>query len=301
MVFIPSTEYLNRFLLKNRLELEAHGILVPLVSSELYDKLSNKHAFSEICEIAGLPVPREIDASGNLKFPVVAKPKEYLSDSKQIKPYVISNREEFDRFLNREELRDFFIQEYVDGRSFYLLFYFSQNGEVKSYSQENTLQQAGGGSIIQAYSSDIHLDDIAFAYIELLQGLGFFGLVMIELRKRGDEYFMIEANPRMWGPMQLVVDSGAPILEAFFDDIGVKQPFTRCEYAGPMDDKASYYWSGGLLADELAGREPTHFEQSGYSVPRKPSQPQPNELFHRPDTIKLYHAETDNGAKNDQG
>jgi hypothetical protein len=36
---------------------------------------------------------------------------------------------------------------------------------------------------------------------------GFYGLVMIEVKEYDNQFYMIEANPRLWGPSQLILDA----------------------------------------------------------------------------------------------
>ena len=54
----------------------------------------------------------------------------------------------------------------------------------------------------------IHLDEISHSYGRLIKSLNFHGLIMIDLKKHNNNYFLIEANPRLWGPSQLILDSG---------------------------------------------------------------------------------------------
>src|SRR5690606_1826134 len=111
--------------------------------------------------------------------------------------------------------------EFIAGESFYLLFYFYKNGAAERFSQKNLMQQPSGGSIIAAVTSDFHRGHVALQFEELFRSIQFRGLVMVEIRGQGDRYYMIEANPRFWGPSQLFVDAGVNLFEAFMFDYGL--------------------------------------------------------------------------------
>ena len=59
----PSTEALNRFLLENREELTSKGWIIPLVSSDVYQLISDKESFWKYCKNQSLLVPRLVDLS----------------------------------------------------------------------------------------------------------------------------------------------------------------------------------------------------------------------------------------------
>lgn len=243
-IFIaPSTEMLNRFLLKHRKEFEGIHCQIPLVSEELYTKISDKESFWQICEKAGLTVPQKLSLKEEFTGPVVAKPKKYISDSGNIyAPILLMDEEKYRYFRDHYDKNDFDIQEYVEGESYYLLFYVSKDNEVYSISQKNLLQQPDGKSILAACVADIHHEKIKEQYQKLLLQLGFYGLVMIELRKYNGKYYMIEANPRFWGPSQLFCDYGYNFFEFMLYDFGLLADFS----IEKTNVKAKYYWGGGM-------------------------------------------------------
>jgi hypothetical protein len=54
---------------------------------------------------------------------------------------------------------------------------------------------------------------------------------------------MIEANPRLWGPSQLFVDSGVPLFEGFLCDNGFDVKLSE-KYQSTY---SRYFWSGGFI------------------------------------------------------
>lgn len=254
----PSTEALNRFLLLNREALEETGCEIPLVSRMLYEEISDKYSFYKLCKQEGLDVPEEInreDASGT--FPVVIKPKTYQSivcaGMYNAPPAIIRDEQELNIFLAKNRRDEYFLQEFIEGESFYLLYYFRKNGEIKKLSQKNLIQQPEGKSIIAAALSEIHLTDISAKYEAMLKQKDFTGLVMIEVRKNNGRYYMIEANPRFWGPSQLFVNAGENLFIYLLADYGLveepKEPVV-------INRDAKYYWKGGMAEIHRSGKSP---------------------------------------------
>ncbi len=247
VVILPSSEYLNRFLLRYREYIESDRCIVPLVDRNLYERISDKHSFCGICQEYGLDVPKEYGTIPD-ELPFVAKPRSYLSSSgKQLLPYIITSHEEYDRFQCGEDGRDYFFQQYVEGRSVYLLAYIAKRDGVSEtvvFSQENLLQQVGGGSIILAKRSDFHLTDSAARYVSMLEDIGFYGLIMVEVRLDdvSDSCCMIEANPRLWGPMQFCVDNNIDLFGGLLRGCGFDIPRVP-----PRSESIEYYfWSDGM-------------------------------------------------------
>lgn len=243
VVIAPSTEFFNRFLLRNRQAIEAAGGIVPLVGEALYEQVSDKHAFAAMCTARGIPVPAVFDGLPP-HLPFVAKPRQYLgAASAQVKPYLIFTPAEREQFLQREAVADFFFQEFVEGESLYLLAHMARSGQVVAQAQENLMQQAGGGSIILARAHGFHLEPEAQPYLDMLIAAGFHGLVMVEVRRcrRTGRAVMIEANPRMWGPQQFMLDQQADPFTPLLADHGVEVSPPKLGPAYPY-----YFWSGGL-------------------------------------------------------
>lgn len=244
-IILPSSEALNRFLLKNRDELESLNFMVPLVDEQTYNLISNKYNFGELCKKNGIKVPEEFRVDDINSFPVVIKPKSYYtSDGRVIAPQIIKDMNALMDFITQNNLEDFYIQEYVEGESYYLLYYFSKDGSYQSFSQKNILQQSRGKSIIAAISAEIHKENISNKFIELFKSVEFTGLVMVEIRLCKGEYYMIEANPRLWGPSQLFVDSDCCFFELYLKDMGFNVNMnTSCN----TKDNVRYFWLGGLI------------------------------------------------------
>ncbi len=239
----PSTEALNRFLLNWRQEFIKIGCEIPLVKKTLYEKISDKLSFYLLCKKHKILVPEKIEP-GIETIPFVAKPKNYLSSTNIVYyPILIKNKKDYKNFINNFNYNDFFYQRYITGESFYLLYYFFKDKDLIKLSQKNLIQQPGGKSIIAAIPGNFHNEKISTLFENLFISLNFHGLLMVELRREKGKDYMIEANPRFWGPSQLFVDAKPNLFEAFLKDYNFinKVNDTKTNY------NVKYFWNGGII------------------------------------------------------
>lgn len=285
VLILPSSEFLNRFMLRNHSQIVSSGGVVPLVNKDLYEQISDKYSFGKLCLSAGIPVPEEYQSIPN-EFPFVAKPKNYASIQKrQLKPYLIYCEADLINFLQEEIIEDYYFQQYIQGKSLYLFASINKHGESVLFSQENLIQQVKGGSVILARANDFYKKMDAEIYMRLLKSLSFQGLVMLEVRyhEESQKYFMIEANPRLWGPIQFVVDNGIDIFGYLLRDYGfdVNQNIKNIKHA------KFYFWSGGIPDNGdvvFHNYSPDQFFIEFNSIIQ-------NNIFLREDTMALFHHE----------
>ncbi len=283
ILVLPSTEYLNRFLLENRGIIEAVGCSLPLVGKHLYETISDKEKFARLCDSYGLDIPREFNGIPE-KLPFVAKPRTYSSGiQKQLHPHLIMTKHDLDQFLKGEKARNYFFQEYIHGRSLYLLACIQHDGGAVLFSQENLMQQFGGKSIILAKTSSFHRSNIAKVYIDMWREIKFFGFIMVEVRLEMslEKYFMIEANPRLWGPLQFTVDNNIDLFGTLLRDYGFDVPV----YGVPKVQSEHYFWSGGITSE---AQPITFHNYSGEQFIREFPALRRNDIFLRGDTIGLF-------------
>lgn len=270
----PSTEALNRFLLANQSAFESANCEIPLVSQELYEKISDKYSFGELCWQNNISVPREYETIDAASCPFVAKPRKYFTASGQTPaPILIFSDNDKNSFTNQNNASDFYYQEYIDGESHYLLYYFARSGGVIKFSQKNLDQQPGGKSILRAESSDFHLSEESDKYEQLFRALNFTGLVMVEVKQRQSKNYMIEANPRFWGPSQLFVDGGINLFEFFLQDNGFISDTPLVEIAA----HTKYLWLGGYLPEQRLQIKPEWIAA---------------DVYNRKDTKEIFKLET---------
>jgi len=240
----PSTEALNRFVLKHRNLFTQLKCLIPLVEEDLYIQISDKYSFSMLCSEYNITVPKEYTNPTSSHLPLVAKPKAYVSKEGEIyAPQIIKTIKELEAFLTSHKQDDFYFQEYVNGRSIYLLYYFDENKNIFKFSQENLIQQENGKSMLLAKSANYHNNKISSKFEYLFTSINFRGLVMIELKLMNDKFYMIEANPRFWGPSQLFVDAKINLFDNFLVDFNlIKSVILEVQ----KQQSTYYYWDDGI-------------------------------------------------------
>jgi len=291
LLIVPSTEYLNRLMLENREILEGHGFIIPLCNKTIYEIVSDKYLFGNLCEKKEILVPAEYNEN-DIIFPCVIKPRKYFSGDGTVaqSPEIIFSEVDYNKFALHKNMQDYYIQEFITGKSVYLLFYFSKDGCVYSYSQENIMQQSHGSSIIAAFSADYQELSFAQEFVKMLIDIKYTGLIMIELRiKKNDEIYMIEANPRLWGPSQLILDSNMNLWQCFINDwLDGCIPHIKEKYKTGIP----YFWSGGIWSDSIDGHKlvfhsdysERHFFKDYWNLLS-------NDIYLRQDSLKIFFNE----------
>ncbi len=291
IVILPSTEYLNRFLLSERNTLEQEGFLIPLVNERLYAEVSDKYSFNRLCQSNSIAIPNEYKEVNTSKIPFVAKPKQYFTEKKTVneKPFLIHTEKEYNELQAKTGNAEFYYQEFVGGESFYLLYYFDKRGMYKVYSQQNLMQQDNGLSIIAAKSSNFHQNQIAKQFANIFIQKKYTGLLMIEVKEYNEKIYMIEANPRLWGPSQLIVDSGMDLFYQFAFDFDLLE---RSKTNLPKYQLGvRYFWSGGIFEDQHYNREIAFHAYSGEQFLKEYKDWILSDVYMREDTQHLYSKE----------
>ncbi|WP_223549312.1 ATP-grasp domain-containing protein [Aestuariivivens sp. NBU2969] len=285
-IFIaPSTEALNRFLLKERSRLEAMKVIVPLTKKSLYDIISDKYSFGVVCKENGISIPKEFYTIENIDYPFVAKPKKYFSKGgKTFSPQLIFNESEKVYFVENYPIDDFYFQEFIEGDSHYLLYYFSRNKVIYKFSQKNIVQQSGGKSIVAATSSDFHFSDESKKYEALFLSLNFRGLVMVEVKQKEFKNYMIEANPRFWGPSQLFVDANANLFESFLFDY---QFLDKAPTFNNIAKNKKYFWHGGFIKSINELNSLVYYSDKRFSI----TDWLDSDVYKREDALEYYKKE----------
>lgn len=288
IIVAPSTEALNRFVLSNRELFAKRGVHSPLVEREQYEMISDKYKFGAFCKSSDIIVPQEYLDLSSLTLPCVAKPKEYTAkDGKTHSPVLLKTQEELEDFKRSYDTTDFYFQEFVAGRSLYLLYYFYKDGTFSSYSQENFVQQPDGKSMVASESSDFHHDEESKKYEKLFQSVEFHGIVMVEVISTLGTCYMVEANPRFWGPSQLFVDSRVNLFEDFlYDNELLSQKPIHQE-----GNKAKYYWGGGMEEAKKTDKPLAFHNYSNEALAKDLPAWDAVDVYNREDTREIYSME----------
>jgi len=279
----PSTEAINRFFLAHRDHYEKLGLNIPLVEKNLYQLVSDKRSFGELCRENNILIPNDIINPHTHSLPFVAKPAQY-SSIKGLSPILVFNENDRRALLDSPDLSEYFFQEFIHGRSLYLLLHVSRKGEVHSFSQENLIQQPHGKSILAAVASEFHLSRESENYITMLKSIGFHGLIMIEIRENNGYHYMIEANPRFWGPSQLFVDA---MHENLFEAFLIENEFPVTVKVRKPKYKR-YFWYQGFIDTITSGEKPIFHNYSAPEMAIEFPKWLVADIYRRPDTIKIF-------------
>lgn len=250
LIYLPTSESLNRIMLQYRNEFSSAGLVINLCGEALYEMLSDKLKFNALAEENGILLPPAVANPSVQTLPFVAKPKQEFSkvNGEKIYPQLIFSQYQIADFYAKFDSDDFFFQKYIDGKSYYLLLFLADN-TVKILWQKNVLQQADGKSIIAAEICVCPDPDFEFKMINILQKVNYEGFIMVELMHDAGHSYLIEANPRLWGPFQLAVDNG-------FNPEWIR---FNGEYVNVSQKKGLYFWLAGLLINFSEGKHIRHF------------------------------------------
>lgn len=289
-VIAPTSEALNRFLLKYKNYFNDLKCIIPLVNRELYETISNKYSFGAICSKSGIRTPKELKFDVINVFPVVAKPKRYFSVAgvKELAPRIITNSQELASFSEEQNLDDYYFQEYIFGKSLYLLYYFSKHGTIYKFSQENMIQQPDGKSMVASISSDFHKTIESEKYERMFTALNYHGLVMVEIKQSDGINYMIEANPRFWGPSQLFVDAGVNFFEPLLYDYHILNKLPR--YCEP-NEIVRYFWFGGIIEVYKRNKSLNYYQSDEMELICSLPTWLQSDVYRRPDTAGIFKRE----------
>lgn len=290
LAMLPSTEYFNTFLLRHRTEIETMGCEIPLVDAAVYDLLTSKRSSTELFAAAGFSVPHELNGSMAIKPPLVAKPLNNISrEGQSLYPKMLRTRSELNEFQADPSAVEYFLQEYVQGESIYLLLYLPRSGgEELVWSQRNLMQQPNGKSMLFAEPSNFHHSPAAKHVINVLRQSQFWGLGMVEVIQTTDRQVFIEVNPRIWGPVQLCIDHQQPLLHAFIGEAlhNDSKRYTLPK-PGTRSLKKKYFWLAGL-ADTLAAGDRPVWHMSSWSIPKLIFTAMGNDVYLRMDSWRCF-------------
>lgn len=216
LVLAPTSEYLQRLVHSDLKFFRQEGLDAVPRSKLSYLSLSDKENLPLLSQW-GLSFPRPKSIDGNkANFPFVAKPRRNISGLETLRPFVVHDDESMRRYGYAEG--DFFAEELVVGESFYWCGFRAEDQEIVGYFQHNHAQVRGGGSISAASRLNGNQFHAERAIIDaFLESVDYRGPIMFEFR--GDDFVLIEINPRFWGPLLLDLISESTILRKYFESI----------------------------------------------------------------------------------
>lgn len=120
-------------------------------------------------------------------------------------------------------------------------------------------------------------------YETMLLQSHYHGFIMIELRVDENREYMIEANPRFWGPSQLFVDAGYNSFEIFLKEYGF---LNKQIVLNHINEDVFYYWNGGVVQQEYINQVPV-FLSNGKKI-FDCGECMKHDIYYRKDTMQLF-------------
>lgn len=248
---LPTGEKLMRWALSGKALLSAHGITIPTVSLEIYELVSNKASLLSYAKNFGLLSPPEmVDIPEVYQFPYVVKPKKFdLCDIQVLSvPFLTQNPAAHKKLLEKKlDLKKHFIQEYLDGPSFYYCALYVQGVISLRFAQQTLIQEPNGGSVIKAIPCDLP-EDLIQKIDSMFNELRWNGVMMLELKKSDSNFYLIECNPRFWGPLQCAIDNDVNFPLLLIENFSGKSfPSLLSKENLNYKKKFGYVWTLGYL------------------------------------------------------
>lgn len=281
LIYCPTTEFMNQFVLENREELEQIGYVINLPSKSIYLDITSKFKSALVVEnILGIKAPPNLNWD-DLTVPCVFKPNYNVENGKVLYPILCFSEIEASRESNRLTRSNWTIQKYIKGQSYYLCGYLTKDCQYEYFWQLNLMQQPNGKSIVLAKSTEnpgINVEQ----FFKGLSRVGYFGLLMMELIiDENSNIYYIEINPRFWGPLQLTLDTNPKILELFVSDCGIDIK------SSPLPDKKDYWYSWSHGAKDPNCKHYPLLADYGDDEIKKLIEA--NDLYLKKDTLKLHN------------
>lgn len=188
-------------------------------SSSSYAIASDKYTMAKLCLQLGIPVPKTrlilkgtYSLPEDIDFPMYLKPIKSSQVSEGfLQKYSVKKVSSLSEFRNftRDNNGSISIlaQEECPGHGVGVNI-LAHKGVIINYTVHERIHEPkdGGGS---SYRKSIALDPELEHYTELICGyLKVTGVLMIEFKKSGDNYYFMEINTRFWGSLELSLNSG---------------------------------------------------------------------------------------------
>ena len=245
LIYCPTSEFMNFFVLRERKLLSKIGWIITLPSAEIYKSLTSKILSQKLVDqLIGLKSPEELSWD-EIKVPCVIKPRLNVNDGTVYYPKLCQTESELNEALAAIEPENWFPQAWVEGQSYYLCAYIAKTGESTHFWQENLLQQSGGKSIVLARATANPGVEVSYLFKGLIE-VGFNGPFMMEvIRNQLGIFHYIEINPRFWGPLQLALDVCPEIIHLFVNDAVVNQYHDNTKNTMLQKQDGWYAWEYG--------------------------------------------------------
>lgn len=269
-VLMPMTDTSLELTLENEEEIRRKTVL-PFVSRNTFQTVSNKWELGQVAKELGIPFPESVYIEPALhrpeetlqrirafSYPGVLKPARsstrLLQEVKRKGVEYVNNADEVFRVIGADEELAFLLQEKIEGVGVGA-FMICVNGEVlTSFAHRRILEKPpSGGVSVLSESLSPEQAPLKLAQ-ELLEKLRWNGVAMVEFKQRDDgKCYLMEINPRFWGSLQLAIDCGRDFpslllaLSACTTQGGLEDLKERCRNLPPYELHRRLRWILGTV------------------------------------------------------
>ncbi|HTZ56277.1 MAG TPA: ATP-grasp domain-containing protein [Candidatus Acidoferrum sp.] len=155
----------------------------------------------------GIPIPRTLPAESWKELPPPLVFKHHKAGA-----LVARNEPEAAAYARDlgEAINDYIVQEFIPGQNGFGYFAIFREGREAGYFMHERLMQhpkEGGPSVVARAIRNTRLHELGRTVLESLR---WHGVAMVEFKRsdRDGEFYLIEVNPKLWGSLDLAIQSG---------------------------------------------------------------------------------------------
>ena len=220
-LIIPTIDTELPILAQNKNFLKSHKNTQILVSDlKAINIFQDKLSTNEFLIQNKILTPRLLDEteSDQFDFPVFIKPAKGSSSINALK---VNNKETLRYWMNIIEKP--VIQSYINGKEYTVDTYISRSNEIISESHRLRIKTRSGEILI---GQVMFIERIHEILVKLLNKVKLFGPITFQFIKEKENYYLIEANPRLGGGVPMSLASGVDIIGNIIDE-QLKTPFKK--------------------------------------------------------------------------
>ena len=242
-IILGNNDNYVRLIIENRKKL-GENFIVPYIGEDLFNRLVIKENFYEVCEEAGLDIPKTFifkcypsartSVSLPFAFPVFIKPSDTVSYARHIfagkkKGYKAENNTELTLILNKicrsGYTGNLIIQEYIPGddtQMHVITCYSNRKGKVKGISMGRILLQDHSPLLVGNYNAILseYNPQLCERLARFLEYLGCVGITHfdVKLDPRDGKYKVLELNIRQGRNNYYTTASGLNLARCLVED-----------------------------------------------------------------------------------
>lgn len=215
-------------------------IRTAMPSAMAYSRVIDKYWISENAKKWGLLTPetKSIKYGNALPesfpvsvFPLVVKPRQSaINANGEMVRRAVSYAHDRDDLAQktsnilRVEGEEALVQQYLQGEGFGIFVIFDKGRQIRSFAHRRLREKPPtGGVSVLSVSEPVDLD-LEAKIRTMFEDLSWHGVAMVEFKRDGrGNSWLIEINARLWGSVQLAVDSGVDFPSLLYD-LAMGQP-----------------------------------------------------------------------------